>query len=135
MSDRPAQHLVHGTDGPVVILSARVCAYLGRYAALDAFRASHRGSDRETDEALTAMRVAALAWRSSVTGTTEAAKPELAASSKWLSTSETASLLGMTDRGVRTAIADGRLKAENIAGRWRINLENLEHFKAIRSNS
>jgi excisionase family DNA binding protein len=132
---RNAEQLILGADGPGVYLSARVCAYLNRHAGLEQFRLSNRGIDPEVDAALVAIRLLELHFRNSATGTKEAAKPELAASSKWLSTTETADRLGITDRGVRTAIADGRLKAENIAGRWRINLENLEHFKALRSNT
>jgi excisionase family DNA binding protein len=125
--------MVVGADGPVVMLSARVCAYLNRYAGLEEFRREHRGADAEVDAALVAIRVLELQFRNSATGTKEAAKPELDASSKWLSTSETGNRLGITDRGVRTAIADGRLQAENVAGRWRINLEQLAHFKANRT--
>ena len=44
--------------------------------------------------------------------------------------SQAADELGMTDRGVRTAITSGRLTAEREADRWRISRENFEHFRA-----
>ena len=127
------ERFIHGLDGPIVILDARTCAYLNRYAGLDQFRRDHRGSDSEVDKVLVAIRLAEIRWRTSVTGTQEAPAPELAASSKWLSTRQVADRLGMTDRGVRTAISQGRLQAENVVGRWRISLEQLAHFKANRT--
>ena len=127
------ERFVHGIDGPVVILNARTCAYLNRYAGLDQFRRDHRGADPEVDNILLAIRLVELHWRNSATGTKEAPKPELAPSSKWLSTRQVADRIGITDRGVRTAIANGRLHAESVVGRWRISSESLAHFKANRT--
>ncbi|WP_425266409.1 helix-turn-helix domain-containing protein [Cryobacterium zongtaii] len=70
-----------------------------------------------------------MTWRNAAIGTTKAAAPELAAHYEWLSTTQAASRLGITDRGVRSAIATGRLHAESIAGRWRISREALQHFR------
>jgi excisionase family DNA binding protein len=133
MTTRPPEHLVHGIDGPVVVVSARVCAYLNRYAGLNRFRVDHRGDDTEVDAALFAFRIAELRWREAVTGTKMAAKPELSASSQWLSTTQAAGITGTTDRGIRKAIASGHLKAENVAGRWRIDRENLTHYQTART--
>lgn len=133
MTIRPPEHLIHGIDGPVVIVTARVCAYLNRYANLNRFREETRGQDAEVDGVLIAFGVAERKWRKSATGTRDAAKPELDPSSTWLSTTQAAGLAGVTDRGIRKAIAQGHLKAENIAGRWRINREDLTHYQANRA--
>lgn len=129
---RPPEHLVHGLDGPVVILSGRVCSFLNKYAKLDEFRVNIRGQDPELDAAQVALYLAAQQWRSSATGTTQEPKPELPESSHWMTTTEVASRLWMTSRGVRKAIAEGRLQAESVAGRWRISQEALAHYKAVR---
>ncbi|MFC9559916.1 helix-turn-helix domain-containing protein [Agromyces sp. NPDC056965] len=132
MSFRPPEHLVHGLDGAVAILSGRVCSLLNHYAGLEEFRRKVRGQDPHLDAALVAMNVAALQWRRSATGTTREAQPELASESEWLSTTEVAAQLWMTSRGVRKAITDGRLRAETVAGRYRISREALAHYKASR---
>lgn len=134
MMARPAEHLLHGLDGPVVILSGRVCAYLNKYAALDRFRSDNRGADAEVDNALVAMRIAALKWQESATGTKQAPQPELDASFQWLSTTQAATQLRVSDRAIRKAIAEHRLTAENVAGRWRISRTEFEHYKARRTN-
>ena len=128
---RPAEHYIHAGGG-VIVIPARVCAYLNRHAGLDAFRRTNVGIDAEVDALLVAFHVAELAWVKSATGTSSAPKPELAPNSEWLSTNDVAARLRMTDRGVRTAIATGRLQAENVAGRYRISREALSHFRAGR---
>lgn len=132
---RPPEHLVHGLNGVVVVLDARVCAYLNRYAGLQDFHRANRGLDPQVDAALTAMRVAELHWSRSATGTVQAAEPELARTSEWLSTTEVAARLWMSSRGVRKAIAEGRLQAEQVAGRWRVSREAFAHFKASRDTN
>ena len=131
-SPRTPEHYIHGA-GAVIIVPARICAYLNRYAGLEQFRRDNVGIDPDVDALLIAFRVAELAWRRSVTGTTQAATPELAASSEWLSTTQAAGQLHMTDRGIRTAIAAGRLQADSVAGRWRISREALSHFRQTRT--
>lgn len=127
---RPPEHLVHGLDGAVVIISGRICSYLNHYAGLEDFRCSVRGQDPELDNALVAMSVAAMQWRSSATGTHQATGGELPTDSEWLSTTQVAERLWMSSRGVRKAITDGRLIAEEVAGRYRISPEALAHYKA-----
>ena len=130
---RPAEHFLHG-DAAVVIVPRRVCAYLNRYAGLEQFRRDNRGHDAEVDNVLVAFRVAELSWREAATGTREAPEPELEGSSThWMSTTQAAAQLGVGDRAVRKAIAEGRMQAENIAGRWRIQQEQLQHFRARRT--
>jgi excisionase family DNA binding protein len=132
MTVKTPEHLVHGIDGPVVILSSRVAAYLNRYAGLDAYRSAHRGEDPEVDQALLSIAIVAAQWRSSATGTPQATKPELAANSEWLSTTDAASRLQMTDGGIRKAIREHRLKATTVAGRHRISRTDFEHYRAAR---
>jgi len=133
MTARPPEHLVHGINGPVVIISARVCAYLNRYAALEEFRIAHRGTDQEVDNTLVAMALAARTWRSSATGTTAAEPPEPAAPLEWLSTTQAATRLGVTPRAITKAISEKRIQADSIDGKWRISPESLAHYKAHRA--
>lgn len=125
---------VHGVGSPVVVLPGRVCAWLERYAKLNEVRIQNRGVDAEVDAVLVAVRVAALAWRDSATGSPVAAKPEAPTDlKKWFTTTQAGDKIGITDRAVRLAIKERRLKASNIDGRWRIALEDIEHFKAAKA--
>ncbi|MFJ5693316.1 helix-turn-helix domain-containing protein [Arthrobacter sp. NPDC093125] len=131
---RPATAYVHGVNGPVVVIPARVCAWLERHAKLNEVRIQERGADPEVDAVLVALRLAALTWRTTATGTPVAAKPEVAPDlNQWLSTGQAADRLGITDRAVRLAIQEQRLHATNVAGRWRITREDLEHFSAAKN--
>lgn len=129
---QPAAY-VHGVGSPVVVLPGRVCAWLERYAKLNEVRIQNRGVDAEVDAVLVAVRLAALAWRDAATGSPVAAKPEAPADlKKWFTTTQAGEKIGITDRAVRLAIKEHRLKASNIDGRWRIALEDIEHFKAAK---
>jgi excisionase family DNA binding protein len=130
---RPAEHYLHAGGG-VVIVPARIAALLNR-AVLDDLRISVRGTDAELDNVLTAISDAGRAWRTAVKGSATAAKPELAAQSEWLSTTGAATKLGITARGARQAITDGRLDAVQVAGRWRISREAIAHFRARRTQN
>ena len=127
---KQASELLTGVDGPVVLLSARACAWLLRYAELDRYHLDHRGEDAEIDQSLIALKTAALIWRYTATGTKNAARPELAADSEWLSTKQAADALAMTDRAIRKAIREKRLQANTVGRAYRINREQLAHFKA-----
>jgi excisionase family DNA binding protein len=128
---RPPSAYVHGLNGPVVILPARVCAWLEYHAALNKLRIERRGIDPEVDQALVAVRVAAVAWRTSATGRTTAPEPEVP--EEWVSTAQAAEHLGITDRAVRLAIKEGRLTATQVDGNHRISSEALAHFIAARN--
>lgn len=131
---RPPTAYVHGVDAPVVIIPARVCAWLERHAHLNEVRIRERGYDPEVDAVLVALRLAALAWRATATGTAVAAKPEAPTDLKqWMSTTEAADILYITDRAVRLAIQEDRLKATNVNGRWRITREDIQHFAAAKA--
>lgn len=101
-----------------------------RYAGLEAYHLEHRGEDADIDQALIAMKVAALSWRDTATGTKNAPKPELPPELQWLSTKQAADALAMTDRAIRKAIREKRLQATVVGRAYRINLEQLAHFKA-----
>ena len=133
MSSRPVEHLVHGLDGPIIIVSARVAAYLNRYAGLADFRTAHRGADAEVDQVLLGFRLLELKWRESATGTKKAPEPELDASYEWLSTTQAGAQLGVSDRAIRKAIDEGRMKALRVNDRWRISRTDFEHYRAGRS--
>ncbi|MGY1452664.1 helix-turn-helix domain-containing protein [Streptomyces sp. SS8] len=111
---------------------ARVCALLDLLARLDRVRVQVRGRDPELDAVLCAIRDAGRHWRATATGSPVAEQPEAGPRSPWLSTTEAAGLLGITDRAVRLAIASGRLDAENIGGRWRVSREAVAHYQAAR---
>jgi hypothetical protein len=130
---RDPKHYVHGIDGPVAIVSARVAHWLHQQFDLEAVRLEVRGMDPDVDNALIALRVCATAWRASAYGTTPRNVPETAAKSQWLTTTQVADLLDRTDRAVRMACQSGRLPAEHENGRWRISRENFEHYRAARA--
>lgn len=127
-TEHPALFL-HGIDGPVAILPARVCALLERHADLDNFRIKNRGVDAQVDHALIALHSAAATWRRSRTGTAHPPAPEPARSS-WVTTTQAADALRVTSRAIRKAIQEGRLDATRVDDRWRITREDLEHFRA-----
>lgn len=60
----------------------------------------------------------------------DAPKAELVPQLEWLSTKQAADALAMTDRAIRKAIRENRLKATTIGRAYRINREQLAHFKA-----
>jgi excisionase family DNA binding protein len=125
IEQRPDRYVHAG--GQVVIVPARVAAWLDSHG-LNKFRIQYRGVDPEIDAVLVGLRIAALAWRGTATGTVDAPKPIL--SPEWLSTSEAADLAGLTSRGIRKAITDHRLEATKVGHCWRISRENLEHYRA-----
>lgn len=122
-----------GNGGPAVVLDARTCAWLERYAGLTALRVRVRGTDPAISRQLEEIRVAAMTWRSSAIGTAGDVQPELAPRSEWLSTGQAAKELDMTDRAIRKAIAENRLTATEVGGRYRISREDLEHYRAARA--
>jgi excisionase family DNA binding protein len=130
---RPPAAYIHGVAGPCVILPARIAAWLESHAEINQIRLEARGVDPEVDAVLNAIRVAAMAWRTSATGTPHAAEPEEMSESLWMSTTTAADKLDMTDRGIRQAIRENRLRATNVSGRWRINEEDLEHYRTARA--
>lgn len=130
---RSPESYIHGVTAPIVIIPARVATWLERYAGLNDLRIRARGNDPEVDSVLQALHRAALHWRTSVTGTSQAPAPEEPTESKWMSTTQAADRLGITDRAVRLAIAQKRLHATSLNGRWRITPEDIAHFAAAKA--
>lgn len=127
---RPASAYVHG-NGAVVVVPGRVAAQLDRLLDLTHLRTAVRGQDPETDAVLVALRVAALAWRTSAGGLPErtSADPMPA----WITTSQTAELLGVDPRHVRRLITHGRLTGKQLpTGTWLVERETAEHYRAAR---
>jgi len=126
--------VIVGQDGPAVVISARTAAWLERYAGLSALRVRVRGTDPEISAHLEHIRFAAMSWRGSATGTTDdtEAEPDTE-SGQWLSTGQAAGIAGVTARSIRKAIAEDRLEAVNVGGRYRISREDLEHYRAARA--
>jgi excisionase family DNA binding protein len=115
-----------------VIVPQRVAAWLERHAQLGRLRIDVRGADAEVDNVLTALRLAAMAWRDSACGTDARNLTEVEPLSV-LSTVQAAGELGITDRAVRLAIQEGRLTGQQVSGRWQISREDLEHYRAARA--
>ena len=131
---RPPAAYVHGVDGPVVLVPGRVAAWIERHTDLRRLRTAARGMDAEVDAVLVALATCALAWRTSAIGSEQAQEAEVVAESEArLGTSQVADLLGITGRAVRLACERQRIPAEQVAGRWLISREDVEHFRAGRA--
>ncbi|MFI7168180.1 helix-turn-helix domain-containing protein [Rhodococcoides fascians] len=129
---RTHESYLHGLAGVEVTIPGRVAAFLESRCNLRELRVSVRGHDRELDEALLAINLAALHWRTTATGSAAAPEPEATPRSEWVSTTEAADILYITTRAVRLAITENRLTATRVGKSYRINREDLEHFKAAR---
>jgi len=116
----------------VVVVPARVAAWLIRHTDLAKVRIAARGTDPELYAVLHDVYTAALGWRASATaGSIPTATAEVEPPSS-ISTTQAAGLLGVTDRAIRMAITTGRLPAERDGNRWRIDREDFEHYRATR---
>ena len=135
---RPAEHLVHGLNGPVVVIDGAVCAIFNRLLGLDKLRSVWRGQNPRLDQALLAIRLAGIAHtESSAAGTDVAPQPEPRPRSSQqlndtVSTTTAAALLGLTGRAIRKAIAENRLKATLLDNRYRIHRDDLADYRATR---
>jgi excisionase family DNA binding protein len=133
---RPAEHLVH--KGTSVVIDGRICAVLNKLLGLDRIRSQVRGQDPQLDQELLAIRLAGIAYESSAAGTVSAPRPEPVSQSHQqlngdtVNTTTAATILGITDRAVRKAITEKRLKATQLDGRYRITREDLSAFMADR---
>lgn len=133
---RPAETYVYGLDGPVVVVPARVATWLLRRAGLEAYHREHRGIDPEVDAVITALKVADRASRGSVgtdCGTNADPTGSGPADSTWLNTAEVARALGISARGVRKAVATGRLRARQVGGVHVFSPEDVGKFRARRA--
>ena len=117
-------------------LTGRVAALIYSRTDLGRLRTELRGVDPEVDAQLMALHLAALRWRTSATGSEAAPEPEVPPSSStpWVSTSEAADLLGITDRAVRLACKAGAMGARRVGDRWRISREAVKQYRAARAS-
>ena len=119
---------LHGVEGPVVIVPARVAAYLKRRIPLDQLRIDARSlNDEEIYYVLSSLHRAALAYDPTPAVTSEVAPTREPGST--LNTTEAASLLHLTARGVRDACEKGRLEAHQDQGRWRITRSAIQRYR------
>lgn len=126
---RPALSLAeridqHTTSSGAAIMPPRIARWLEHTCKLtDDRRIRLRDTDPEAYVALTALHLAALR---SETGTNAAAPQVInAQSTVWMSTSEAAKAIGVTDRCIRKWCANGRLHATLAGGRWLINRNSI----------
>jgi excisionase family DNA binding protein len=130
---KPPGYYVTGNHGPGVEIPGRVAAWLESHLDLRRVRTDARGLDVEVDSVLADLHRVALVWRASATGSATTPPPEATPLLGWMSTTQAASLLKITDRAVRLAIQEHRLPAQQLAGRWRITREDVEHYRAARA--
>jgi excisionase family DNA binding protein len=130
---KPPGYYVTGNHGPGVEVPGRVAAWLESKLDLRRVRTDVRGVDPEVDAVLADLHRVALVWRASATGSATTPPPEATPPLGWMSTTQAASLLKITDRAVRLAIQEHRLPAQQVAGRWRLTREDVEHYKAARA--
>ena len=117
---------LHGNDGPVVIVSAHVAAFLKRRANLDTLRTNARDmGDLETYWVLNSLQQAALSYDPLPPLRAPSADYE---SDSSMSSSQAAAALGITARGVRDALEKGRLDGHRIDGRWRITRAAVDRY-------
>lgn len=134
---RPAEAYVHGVEGPVAVVPGRVAAWLERAAGLRRLRTEVRGMDPEVDATLVGLAAAAALWRERVgTGSpcgTGQAEQGTGGPASPVTTTEAATVLGITARGVRKAIEGGRLRAHRVGDVWLIGREDLAQYRAGRA--
>jgi excisionase family DNA binding protein len=131
MSDWASRIGRHMTAEGSVVVPARIAAWLEQRAGLTTdSRIRVRDTDPAAYEVLMALHAAALDHRSGTGTKLAGAQPSRQESETWLTTTEAASLLGVTDRAVRKWIARGRLPATRHGGRWLINRAHL-HLQAF----
>lgn len=136
MSARPAEHLVHGLTGPVVVVSGRSAALLLAHGGLDRYHQTHRGADPELDAVLVALKLASAAWRAGVTDPGhQHPHRRYTAHPHGLSTTDAATRLGCSPRTIRRACANGNLPAAVVGGSWVIDATELEHYRARRGTT
>ena len=134
--------MIVGVDGPAVVLTARVCAWLERHADLGTLRVRARGVDAEVSAALTAIRGAGLLWAEHVADVDEKTATRTAteddngaqpAPGSFVGTGMAAELAGVSPQAIRKAIADGRLPASKAGDRYRIQTTDLAQYRAARA--
>ncbi len=134
---RPAGAYLHG--GPCVIVPPAVAAWLLSATDLARLRVAHRGEDPQRDAVLLALTHCANLWRTSTTsaitsvcGSALATEAEAVAPSEYMNTSRAADELGITTRGVRLALEQGRIPATRVDGRWQLHPADVAAYRRTR---
>lgn len=121
LETRIAQHITRDGDA---IVSPRVARWLEKQAGMTADRRILlRGSDPDAYVVLAALHLAALRSDSGTDSVAGQRKTEQ--SEVWISTSEAAETLGVTDRCIRNWCRSGRLTARRVGKTWLINDHTL----------
>lgn len=118
---RIAQHITN--DGSVII-PPRIARWLEQNCGMTADRRIRlRHNDPDAYVTLAALHLAALR---SDSGTKDALAQSVSThSNMWMSTSEAAEALGVTDRCIRKRCQSGRLDAAKAGSRWLVNRNSL----------
>lgn len=112
-------------DGSVAV-PPRIAAWLESQAGLTADRRINlRTTDPVAYEILTALHLAALQHRSGTGTKTTVAQQNPQESNAWITTTQAAAQLSVTDRCVRKWCAQGRMPATRYGGRWLIHPQHL----------
>lgn len=117
-SGRIARHVQ--ADGSVTV-PPRIAHWLESKAGLTPERRMNlRTTDPEAYEVLTALRLASLQHRSGTGTESAAAQPNPQESNRWITSTQAAQQLGVTDRAVRKWCRNGRIPATRCGNRWLI---------------
>lgn len=116
--------------GPCVIVPVNVAAWLNDECRLDLKRTQVRGIDPEVDATLMAITQAAKAWRLTDPGSIPGPLSEPVG--QLVGTGKAADILGISDRAVRAAIANHKLPAQRVDGRWQIARHDIENYRDAR---
>jgi len=132
---RPAAYYVVGVDGPSMLTPGWFARWLEVHTDLDRQRVNRRGMDPAADEALVALHYLAMhaaSTNTSAPGSERPPAPEVRQELP-LTVSEVAASVGITGRAVRHAIADGRLNANQVAGRYLIDPADAAIYRRTRA--
>jgi excisionase family DNA binding protein len=115
-SARIGRHIT--ADGSVIV-PPRIADWIeGQIGLVSERRTALAGTDPLAYTVLSALRIVALPHRSGNGTKLAGGQPTSEDSEQWLTTSEAAAQMGVTDRAVRKWIAQDRLPAKRYGGRW-----------------
>jgi excisionase family DNA binding protein len=99
----------------ITVVPADVALVLLVRAGLADYRRTHRGENSRVDRILIELTEAAIRWRELADqGRTRAPNTDTVPESQRLTTKQAATMMGVSDRTIRRAIADGHLPAERV---------------------
>lgn len=119
-------------DGPVVIVPARVAAVMVRTREFSKWRTQAREmADAELYYVLNDLYTAGMTWDAEAgEPMPKVHTPVVRSARDWISTSQAATITGLSERGVRDACKRGRLKAERVGGQWNIDTISAKQYRA-----